>query len=91
LLGSGFLILQKLDYSTGRDVFSTWPVLRSYKPDDIWSLVSSVLESVNIGLERVTLLEGVTRERLVVTQQAGKCLACAMVICKLWEVEAAAS
>jgi hypothetical protein len=34
--------------------------------------------------EESPLLEALTRERLVKTQQAGKDLECAVVICKLW-------
>jgi hypothetical protein len=34
--------------------------------------------------EEFLLLEAVTRERLVNTQQAGKDLACAVVICKMF-------
>jgi hypothetical protein len=34
--------------------------------------------------EESPLLEAIARERLVKTQQAGKDLACAMVICELW-------
>jgi hypothetical protein len=35
--------------------------------------------------EKSTLVEAVTRERLVTTQQAGKSLANAVVICELWK------
>jgi hypothetical protein len=35
------------------------------------------------------LLEAVIRERLVKTQQAGKCLAGAVVICELWRLAVA--
>jgi hypothetical protein len=49
--------------------------------------VSSVRESVKRELERgnlrISTVEAVTRERLVKTQQAGKCLAGAVVICEL--------
>jgi hypothetical protein len=31
LLGSRFLIMQQLDYNSGRAVFSTWSVPRSYE------------------------------------------------------------
>jgi hypothetical protein len=34
--------------------------------------------------EESQLLEAIARERLVKTQQAGKGLACAVVICELW-------
>jgi hypothetical protein len=49
--------------------------------------VSSVQQHLKRGLERGTeespLLEAVSRERLVKTQQAGKDLECAVVICKV--------
>jgi hypothetical protein len=52
LLGSGFLIILQLDYNNGRAVFSTWSVPRSYKRDEVPSLVDgSVLESMRTGLE----------------------------------------
>jgi hypothetical protein len=46
-------------------------------------LVSSVRKSVKRGLEHVKLLEAVVRERLVKTQQAGRGLAGAVMICEL--------
>jgi hypothetical protein len=36
--------------------------------------------------EKSPLLEALTRERLMKTQQAGKGLACAVVICKMWRL-----
>jgi hypothetical protein len=36
-------------------------------------------------VEEYPLLEAVTRELLVKTQQAGKCLAYAVVICEVWQ------
>jgi hypothetical protein len=36
--------------------------------------------------EDSSLLEAVTLERLVKTQQAGNSLACAVVICKVWRL-----
>jgi hypothetical protein len=69
------------------EMFSTWSVPRSYKRDEVWSLlqiVSSVLQAVKRGLELVKVLEAVSRERLVKTQQAGKDSAGAVVICELW-------
>jgi hypothetical protein len=39
LLGSRFLIMQQLNYNSGRVVFSTWSVPRGYKRDEVWSLV----------------------------------------------------
>jgi hypothetical protein len=36
--------------------------------------------------DKSPLSEAVTRERLVKTQQAGKDLACAVVICKAWRL-----
>jgi hypothetical protein len=37
-----FLIMQQLDYNNGRPVFSTWSVPKSYKRDEVWSLISTV-------------------------------------------------
>jgi hypothetical protein len=51
LPGSRFLIMHQLDSTNGRAVFSMWSVLRGYKRDKVWSLVSSVQESVKRGLE----------------------------------------
>jgi hypothetical protein len=39
--------------------------------------------------EEYPLLEAVTKERLVKTQQAGKCLTGAVVICELWRLAVA--
>jgi hypothetical protein len=39
--------------------------------------------------EEFSLLEAVARERLVKTQQAGKCLAGVAVICELWRLAVA--
>jgi hypothetical protein len=41
---------------------------------------------LNAEAEEYPLLETVTKERLVKTQQAGKYLASAMVICELWRL-----
>jgi hypothetical protein len=68
------------------------------KEDNWGNRVSSLRESVNkVGRwespsredlsaegEEYPLLEAVTGKRLVNTQQAGKALACALVICKFW-------
>jgi hypothetical protein len=43
-------------------------------------------EDLSEEAEESPLLEAVTRERLVMTQQAGKDLACAVVICKVWRL-----
>jgi hypothetical protein len=56
--------------------------------------LSSVREAVKRGTERVKLKEfllseTVARERLVKTQQAGKCLAFGVVICALWRLSVA--
>jgi hypothetical protein len=37
------------------------------------------------AVEETALLEAVTKERLVKTQQAGRELACSVVICKVWK------
>jgi hypothetical protein len=39
--------------------------------------------------EKIPLLEAVARERLVKTQQAGKGLAGAVLICELWRLDIA--
>jgi hypothetical protein len=76
---------------------STWSVPRSYLEDNWGGLgqlrvVSSVgfctggCEERTLALEaeETPLLETVVRERLMKTQQAGKGLAGAVVICELW-------
>jgi hypothetical protein len=42
LLVSRYLIMQQLDYNTGRTVFSTWSVPGDYKGNEVWSLVESM-------------------------------------------------
>jgi hypothetical protein len=44
-------------------------------------------EDLSAEGEESPLLETVTRERLVKTQQAGKDLACAVVMCEVWKSE----
>jgi hypothetical protein len=46
----------------------------------------SVRENLSTEAENFPLLEAVTRERLVKTQQAGKDLTCAVVIYKVWRL-----
>jgi hypothetical protein len=41
-------------------------------------------EYLKVEAEESPLIEAVTREQLMKTQQAGKDLACAVVICKVW-------
>jgi hypothetical protein len=43
-------------------------------------------QDLSVEAEESPLLEAVTRERLVKTEQAGKDLACAVVICKMWRL-----
>jgi hypothetical protein len=43
-------------------------------------------EDLNAEAEESPLLEAVTRERLVKTQEAGKDLECTVVICKVWRL-----
>jgi hypothetical protein len=53
LLGSRFLIMEQLDYNSGRAVFSMWPMLRGYNQDEVCILEligSSVEESVGEDL-----------------------------------------
>jgi hypothetical protein len=73
-------------------------VPRSYKEDSWGNEVSTVLEyssverelpfrkDLSVEAEEYPLLEAVTRERLVKTQQIVKDLACAVVICKVWKL-----
>jgi hypothetical protein len=73
---------------------SAWSVLRCYKQG-----TKSVERELCTGVseewtwahevEEYPLLEAVTRERLVKTQQAGKGLAGAVVICELWRLAVA--
>jgi hypothetical protein len=64
---------------------------RGYKEDNS-SKNSSVgkeppfREDLNMEAEESPRLEAGTREQLVKTQQAGKGLACAVVICELWRL-----
>jgi hypothetical protein len=82
-------------------VFSTRFVPRSYKEDSWGNQVSSVRESVKKRVswkggaiqedlsgeaEESPLLEAVTSERLVKTQEAEKGLADAVVICEIVEI-----
>jgi hypothetical protein len=46
-------------------------------------------EDFRAEAEESPLLEAVTRERLVKTQQAGESLACVVVICELWRLAVA--
>jgi hypothetical protein len=80
LLGSIFIIMQQLDYNKRKKGVSTCSVPRSYLEDSWGDLVSSVefctgdFEEKTWALEaeESQLLEVVTRERLLKTQQAGK-------------------
>jgi hypothetical protein len=44
LLYIRFLIMQQLDYNSGRAVFSTWFVPRGNKRDEVWRLISFLCE-----------------------------------------------
>jgi hypothetical protein len=46
-------------------------------------------EDLSADAEEYPLLEAVTRQRLVKTQQAGRDLACAVVTCKIWRIATA--
>jgi hypothetical protein len=73
-----------------------WSMPRCYNRQ-VWSLVSSVEFCTGACEERTwarvaeesLLSEVVARERLVNTQQAGKGLAGAVVICELWRLAVA--
>jgi hypothetical protein len=69
-------------------VFSTRDVLRFHKEDNFGNRVSwePASNEVSAEAEESPLLESVTKERLVKTQQDGKDLACAVVICKVWRL-----
>jgi hypothetical protein len=54
LLGSRFIIIQKLDYNKGTTVSSTWSVPKCYK-QGTKSVKNSALEFVKRGLELVML------------------------------------
>jgi hypothetical protein len=71
-------------------------VPNSYKGDNCGNQVSSIRKSIgrkppfredlSVKAEKYPLLEAVSREELVKTQQAGKDVTCAVVICKLWRL-----
>jgi hypothetical protein len=80
-------------------VFSTRAVQRGYKKTtraiesvlygSLWRKESvgrepTLTEDISTKAEESPLLEAVTREQLVKTQQAGKDLPCAVVICEVW-------
>jgi hypothetical protein len=73
-------------------VFSTRAVSRGYKKENWGCRVSSVRESrrkppfredLGAEAEKYSLLEVINRKRLVKTQQAGTCVAGAVVLCEL--------
>jgi hypothetical protein len=83
--------MQQLDYSNENGVFSMWSVPRCYNRE-VWSLVQFSQFFTEVCEERICKREAeespslgaVTRERLMKTQQVGKALTCAVVICGLW-------
>jgi hypothetical protein len=88
LLGSRFLIIimQQLDYNNGncvflrgpcRDVISKWQSQLIVLYGGLWR------EDLSSWSWRITTVKAVARERLMKTQQAGKRLAGAVVICEL--------
>jgi hypothetical protein len=82
--------MQQLDYNNRKDV-STWSLPRCYKQG-----TKSVVRELCAGdcedriraraAEESLLLEAVAREMVVKTQNAGKGLAGAVGICKLWRL-----
>jgi hypothetical protein len=66
-------------------VSSAQAVPRSYKEDNGGNQVSSVWESVKkrVSWKEAGIQRGLERQWLMKTQQAGKSLACAVVICKV--------
>jgi hypothetical protein len=67
-------------------------VRETVKKSDSWKRVGKerpFREDLSAEVEESPMLEAVIRERLVKTQQAGKCLASAVVICKVWRSEVA--
>jgi hypothetical protein len=71
MLGSRLLIMQQLDYNNGTAVFSTWSVSRSYKRDEVSSLVESEFckgvceEITRAGGRGIAIVGAVTGKRLV--------------------------
>jgi hypothetical protein len=62
-------------------------VQEAVKKRDSWKGAGSgppFRKDLSMEAEESPLLEAVTRKRLVKTQQAGKDLMCAVVICKVW-------
>jgi hypothetical protein len=66
---------------------------RGYKRDEVLSLLQLIVQFCTGGYEDRTrareaeespLVEAIARERLMKTQQAGKCLAGTVVICEMW-------
>jgi hypothetical protein len=76
-------------------VFSTWSVPRCYKQGtrvELWQLVGAIIRcwkgaAIKRGLEPgsrgIAIVKSVTRKWLVKLLQAGKDLACTLVICKV--------
>jgi hypothetical protein len=61
---------------------------RSYKRDEVKTEFSWKRATIQRGLEHgsggIVIVEAVTKQLLVKALQAGKDLACALVICKVW-------
>jgi hypothetical protein len=71
----------------GNQVSSVWGLRKKRVSFKSWKAVGReppFIEDLSAEAEESPLLEAVTRERLVKTQQAGKGLASAVVICVLW-------
>jgi hypothetical protein len=67
-------------------VFSTRSMQRGYQQDEFYLVVRQwpAGNGVSAKAEKSRLLDAVTRKRLVKILQAGKDLACALVICEAW-------
>jgi hypothetical protein len=69
LLDSRFLIMQQLDYSTGRAVFTIWSVPRCYKQEtrsvESQSYTGVCEERTLAGVTEITIVGAFTRKRLV--------------------------
>jgi hypothetical protein len=89
--------MQQLDYNNGNGVFLRGPCRDVVsKGQSQLSVDSSARQAVKRGPQSVKLKnlhcwQPLSRERLVMTQQAGKGLAGTVVICQLWRLVVALS
>jgi hypothetical protein len=86
--------MKELDADNRRTVFPLWSVQRLYKQGKKLFFSEFCAGGCEDRIsareaEEPPMLVAVARERLVKTQQAGKGLACAVVICELWRLAVA--